>query len=314
MPIRTCLTTILALLGFWGTVSRRPIPPSPSRCRSRTRPITPSPWNRRRKSSTKPTTTRTTASSSTASRATACRPISTFPNARPTPGKTAPRHPPAVRHRRQQKDQLHRRDRQAIRRPRLRRPDHRLPQPGRTQRQGEEHARPARPGMGTDQIMHYCGDYSRADRFPRHAARSGQGTARLRRHQLGRHHRHHLCRLRSAHQGDGLHGRRRQLPRALLPPKLAEKIARDGSKSSDPVCHVARIAPRPLLFINVTKDQLIMKPWAESLHKAAGAGSKVVWLETDHYFKGLDRAAVCDVGDRLHGQGTCTQAQTCELS
>ena len=29
------------------------------------------------------------------------------------------------------------------------------------------------------------------------------------------------------------------------------------------------------------------------LHKAAGAGSKVVWLETDHYFKGLDRAAVC---------------------
>lgn len=76
--------------------------------------------------------------------------------------------------------------------------------------------------------------------------------------------------------------------------KLAEKIAKEGSKSSDPVCHVARIAPRPLLFINVTKDQLILKPWAESLHKYAGPGAKVVWLETDHYFKGLDRAKVCE--------------------
>jgi dienelactone hydrolase len=75
--------------------------------------------------------------------------------------------------------------------------------------------------------------------------------------------------------------------------KLAEKIAAEGSKSADPVCHVARIAPRPLLFVNVTKDQLIMRPWAESLHKEAGAGSKVIWLETDHYFKGLDRAAIC---------------------
>ena len=36
-----------------------------------------------------------------------------------------------------------------------------------------------------------------------------------------------------------------------------------------------------------------MKAWAESLHKAAGMGSKVVWLETDHYFNGLDRAAIC---------------------
>jgi dienelactone hydrolase len=77
-------------------------------------------------------------------------------------------------------------------------------------------------------------------------------------------------------------------------PKAAEKAKTEGSKSGDPVFHVSRIAPRPLLFINVTKDQLIMRPWAESLHKAAGEGSKVVWLETDHYFKGLDRAAVCD--------------------
>jgi uncharacterized protein len=77
-------------------------------------------------------------------------------------------------------------------------------------------------------------------------------------------------------------------------PKAAEKAAREGSKSSDPVYHVCHIAPRPLLFINVTKDQLILHVWAKSLHKAAGDNAKVVWLETDHYFRGLDRAAVCD--------------------
>lgn len=80
----------------------------------------------------------------------------------------------------------------------------------------------------------------------------------------------------------------------LYTKQLAEKVATEGSKSSDPVYHVARIAPRPLLFLNVTKDQLILKSWAESLHKAAGTGSKVVWLETDHYFNGVDRAMICD--------------------
>lgn len=79
----------------------------------------------------------------------------------------------------------------------------------------------------------------------------------------------------------------------LYTPKSIEKAANAGSKSSDPVVHVARIAPRPLLFINVTKDQMILRMWAESLHKAAGPGAKVVWLETDHFFNGLDRAAIC---------------------
>lgn len=75
--------------------------------------------------------------------------------------------------------------------------------------------------------------------------------------------------------------------------KTAEKAKTEGSKSTDPVYHVGRIAPRPLLFVNVTKDQLILKPWAESLHKYAGEGSKVVWHETDHYFKGADREKIC---------------------
>jgi dienelactone hydrolase len=77
-------------------------------------------------------------------------------------------------------------------------------------------------------------------------------------------------------------------------PEAAAKAAREGSRSTDPVYHVARIAPRPLLFINVTKDQLILKPWAESLHRAAGPSAKVTWLETDHYFRSLDRGKVCE--------------------
>src|ERR1051325_1644890 len=80
----------------------------------------------------------------------------------------------------------------------------------------------------------------------------------------------------------------------LYDAKTAEKVKTEGSKSTDPVYHVARIAPRPLLFVNVTKDQLVMKPWAESLHKYAGPGAKVVWHETDHYFKGVDRAKICE--------------------
>ncbi|MBI3466244.1 MAG: dienelactone hydrolase family protein [Planctomycetes bacterium] len=61
-----------------------------------------------------------------------------------------------------------------------------------------------------------------------------------------------------------------------------------GPVSIDPVHHVGLIAPRPLLLLNVTKDQLVPRPFAEALHKAAGEGSKVVWLETDHLFSGMD--------------------------
>jgi len=67
-----------------------------------------------------------------------------------------------------------------------------------------------------------------------------------------------------------------------------------NSKSSDPVFHVARISPRPLLFINATKDQMVLRLWSESLHKAAGPGAKVTWLETDHYFRGVNREDVCN--------------------
>jgi dienelactone hydrolase len=64
--------------------------------------------------------------------------------------------------------------------------------------------------------------------------------------------------------------------------------------SLDPAAQVGLIAPRPLLFMNVTKDQLVPRPYAEALHKAAGKGSKIVWFETDHYFHNVDKAKLGD--------------------
>ena len=68
----------------------------------------------------------------------------------------------------------------------------------------------------------------------------------------------------------------------------------EAAKAFDPVYHVALIAPRPLLLLNVTHDQLVPRFFAESLHAAAGAGAKKMWLETDHFFQGVDRYAVLE--------------------
>lgn len=146
--------------------------------------------------------------------------------------------------------------------------------------------------LDKEQIMHYCGDYSRAIDFL--ASRPEVDKTRL--GYVGISwgaitgityvaYDPRIKAMASMVGGGNFLG--------LYTSKAAEKVAKEGSKSSDPIYHVARIAPRPLLFINVTKDQLIMKSWAESLHQAAGAGAKVVWLDTDHYFNGLDRSAVC---------------------
>jgi len=61
------------------------------------------------------------------------------------------------------------------------------------------------------------------------------------------------------------------------------------------------------LLINVKKDQLILKSWAESLHKNAGDGSKVVWIDTDHYFNGVDRAAICESVIEFMGEKLCVK-------
>lgn len=80
---------------------------------------------------------------------------------------------------------------------------------------------------------------------------------------------------------------------------LADKVemAREtieAAKTFDPVFHVALIAPRPLLLLNVTRDQLVPRFFADSLHKAAGAGALKKWIETDHFFRGVDRYAILE--------------------
>jgi fermentation-respiration switch protein FrsA (DUF1100 family) len=71
---------------------------------------------------------------------------------------------------------------------------------------------------------------------------------------------------------------------------------REQSRRIDPFYHVSLIAPRPLLLLNVTKDQLVPQFFAESLHKAAGDGPSITkrWVETDHFFTGVDRYAILD--------------------
>ena len=67
------------------------------------------------------------------------------------------------------------------------------------------------------------------------------------------------------------------------------------AKRVDPFYHVARIAPRPLLLLNATRDQLVPRFFGEQLHKAAaGENVKEIWVETDHFFRGVDRYAIME--------------------
>jgi dienelactone hydrolase len=55
-----------------------------------------------------------------------------------------------------------------------------------------------------------------------------------------------------------------------------------GASESDPVRHVGRIAPRPVLFVNATGDAAIPQAAAEALHAAASEPKQVLWLDAGH--------------------------------
>jgi len=78
---------------------------------------------------------------------------------------------------------------------------------------------------------------------------------------------------------------------AGLIPGGAPKDLVEKTRAFDPYYHVAYIAPRPLLLVNVTRDQLVPRFLADSLQKAAPAYAKRVWLNADHFFNGVDRQA-----------------------
>ena len=55
-----------------------------------------------------------------------------------------------------------------------------------------------------------------------------------------------------------------------------------GSPETDPAQHVGRIAPRPLLFVNATRDATVPRAAAERLHAAAGEPREVRWFDSGH--------------------------------
>jgi dienelactone hydrolase len=71
----------------------------------------------------------------------------------------------------------------------------------------------------------------------------------------------------------------------------ADLIAK--TRTFDPYYHIALIAPRPLLLINVTHDQLVPRIMSDALQKAAPEYAKRVWLNADHFFNGVDREVEC---------------------
>jgi hypothetical protein len=55
-----------------------------------------------------------------------------------------------------------------------------------------------------------------------------------------------------------------------------------GPPESDPLRHVARIAPRPVLFVGATHDQRIPRAATEALFAAAGEPKQLLWFEGGH--------------------------------
>jgi dienelactone hydrolase len=68
-------------------------------------------------------------------------------------------------------------------------------------------------------------------------------------------------------------------PRAAV---LALGGADGGGSELDPVSHVGRFAPRPLLFVNATRDAVVSRERAERLHAAAGEPHEVLWFDAGH--------------------------------
>jgi dienelactone hydrolase len=55
-----------------------------------------------------------------------------------------------------------------------------------------------------------------------------------------------------------------------------------GPVASDPVGHIPRFAPRPVLFVNAARDETIPRESAEALHQAARSPKEVLWFDCTH--------------------------------
>jgi len=68
-------------------------------------------------------------------------------------------------------------------------------------------------------------------------------------------------------------------PRAVV---LALAGAHPEASDLDPSLQVGRIAPRPVLFVNATRDTPVSRQAAERFHAAAGEPHEVLWLDSGH--------------------------------
>lgn len=55
-----------------------------------------------------------------------------------------------------------------------------------------------------------------------------------------------------------------------------------GPAATDPVAHIPRFSPRPVLFVSAMRDQTIPRERAEALHEAAGHPKEVLWFDCSH--------------------------------
>jgi dienelactone hydrolase len=55
-----------------------------------------------------------------------------------------------------------------------------------------------------------------------------------------------------------------------------------GPPDFDPAAHIGDFAPRPLLFVNATRDERIPRAAAEALHAAAREPKQIEWFECGH--------------------------------
>jgi hypothetical protein len=55
-----------------------------------------------------------------------------------------------------------------------------------------------------------------------------------------------------------------------------------GPPDFDPAAHIGDFAPRPLLFVNATRDERIPRAAAEALHAAARDPKEIAWFDCGH--------------------------------
>lgn len=64
--------------------------------------------------------------------------------------------------------------------------------------------------------------------------------------------------------------------------KLAAPVAASLLRPFDPILHIARIAPRPLLFQNLLNDEMIPRSSVEALYNQAGQPKQMLWYDSPH--------------------------------